>query len=132
MKKPFQIGDIKSLSFQVTEKDLAAFDSGVVHPVYATFALGRDAEWTCRQFVLEMKEDTEEGIGTFLDIKHHSPALLGEIVLIEATLQKINHHEIICSYTAKVKDRLLASGTQGQKIIQREKLISIFERLKTS
>ena len=45
-----------------------------VHPFYSTFALGRDVEWACRQFVLEMKEEDEEGIGTFLNITHKSPA----------------------------------------------------------
>ena len=67
MKSIYQIGDKVSLEFLVKDNDLAAFQGEMVHPFYSTFALGRDAEWTCRQFVLEMKESDEEGIGTFLN-----------------------------------------------------------------
>ncbi len=118
----FAPGDRKSLRFTVGEQDLAAFETGVVHQFYGTFALGRDVEWTCRQFVLEMKDEDEEGIGTFLNIKHHSPALLGEQVYIEAEVILSESHTLDCSYTVKVGDRLIASGTQGQKILKKEKL----------
>jgi len=118
----FAPGDRKSLRFTVGEQDLAAFETGVVHQFYGTFALGRDVEWTCRQFVLEMKDEDEEGIGTFLNIKHHSPALLGEQVYIEAEVILSESHTLDCYYTVKVGDRLIASGTQGQKILKKEKL----------
>jgi predicted thioesterase len=122
VKHVFAPGDRKSLRFTVGEQDLAAFETGVVHQFYGTFALGRDVEWTCRQFVLEMKDEDEEGIGTFLNIKHHSPALLGEQVYIEAEVILSESHTLDCYYTVKVGDRLIASGTQGQKILKKEKL----------
>jgi fluoroacetyl-CoA thioesterase len=126
----FEIGSQKTFSKLVEKADCASFDSGHVHPVYATFSLGRDAEWACRLFVLEMKESHEEGIGTFLNINHKSPALVGSIVEITATLKTIQRNEIICSYTAKVGDRIIAEGEQGQKIIAKEKLKKLFEGLK--
>lgn len=126
---PFQIGSTKTFTKVVTEADTATFDAGTVHPVYATFALGRDAEWACRLFVLEMKEAEEEGIGTFLKIDHASPALLGSTVVFEATLQSAIGNAVICTFTAKVGDRLIASGETGQKILRREKLNAIFEAL---
>ncbi len=130
MINPFKPGDKKQYIKKVTEQDTATFDSGEVHPVYATFALGRDAEWVCRLFVLEMKEADEEGIGTFLTVYHHSPALLNSEVIFEATVKNINVHEIICTYTAKVDERLIASGEQGQKILKKTKLERLFEQLK--
>jgi predicted thioesterase len=129
MLNPFKPGDKKYFVKKVTENDTAAFDSGQVHPVYATFALGRDAEWVCRLFVLEMKESDEEGIGTFLTVSHHSPALLHSEVTFEAVVKQINGHEIICSYTAKVGDRVIAAGEQGQKILKKEKLERLFAQL---
>ncbi|OYU96520.1 MAG: hypothetical protein CFE21_09040 [Bacteroidetes bacterium B1(2017)] len=129
MKTPFKIGDTKSIRICVQEKDTATFDSGNVHPVYATFALGRDAEWCCRLFVLEMKEDDEEGIGTFLSITHHSPALIGSNVTFTASITKLQKNEIVCQYEAKVGDRLIATGEQGQKILKKEKLESLFTNL---
>ncbi|MFN4083387.1 MAG: thioesterase family protein [Bacteroidia bacterium] len=126
----FKEGDIKKYQIVVEPKDTAAFESGEVHPVYATFALGRDAEWCCRLFVLDMKEPHEEGIGTFLSINHKSPALVGSVVDFTATVETIKGNEIICSYKAEVKGRLIAEGKQGQKIVNKEKLNNLFNSLK--
>jgi predicted thioesterase len=115
MNNLFEIGSQKTFSKTVEANDCASFESGNVHPVYATFALGRDAEWACRLFVLEMKEAHEEGIGTFLTINHKSPALVGSNVLFTATVKSIHKNEIICTYTAQVDDRIIAEGEQGQK-----------------
>jgi len=126
MKAVFEVGAQKTYEVKVQEADIAMFNSGAVHPVYATFALGRDAEWCCRLFVLEMKEEEEEGIGTFLSIEHHSPALLGSTICFTATVESIQKNEIICRYEAKVGERLVASGRQGQKILKKEKLEKLF------
>ncbi|MES2381855.1 MAG: hypothetical protein V4538_12490 [Bacteroidota bacterium] len=129
MNNPFKVGDTKQFTKIVKENDTATFDTGEVHPVYATFALGRDAEWCCRLFVLDMKETNEEGIGTFLTIQHKSPALIGSTVEFTAVVKSVIKNEIICTYTAKVGDRLIAEGEQGQKIIQKHKLDALFSSL---
>ncbi len=131
MKNPFKVGDKKSFSKIVGHADTANFDSGQVHPVYATFAVGRDAEWCCRLFVLEMKEDDEEGIGTFLSIEHQSPALENSQVIFTASVESITKNEIICCYEAKVGERLIAIGRQGQKILKKEKIERLFNSLGT-
>jgi predicted thioesterase len=129
VKDIFKTGDILEHVHLVTPDDTATFESGTVHPVYATFALARDAEWTCRQFVLEMKDDDEEGIGTFIHVAHKSPALVGEEVHFIAVVGAITGNEIICSYKAMVGYRVIAEGTTGQKILKKEKLDAIFEKL---
>ncbi|MCX6186351.1 MAG: hypothetical protein NTU43_05030 [Bacteroidetes bacterium] len=129
MKKVFKVGDFKTFSKIVLASDTANFDSGQVHPVYATFALGRDAEWCCRLFVLDMKELDEEGIGTFLSIEHQSPALENSQVDFIAKIESIEKNEIICEYEAKIGERLIAKGRQGQKILKKEKLNHIFNTL---
>ncbi len=130
MKNIFKIGDKKVFKKNVSKSDFAFFENDQVHEVYATFALGRDAEWCCRLFVLDMKEDMEEGIGSFLTIQHHSPAFENQLVEFEATVKSIIKNEIICTYEARVNGRLIASGEQGQKIVQKEKLKHLFESLK--
>lgn len=131
MKNPFNPGDHKQLTFQVTADKLARFETGVVHEVYGTFALGQDAEWTCRQFVLDMKEEGEEGIGTFLTVDHVSPAPLGCEVVITATLEEVKGKEVICLYEAHHQDRLLAKGRTGQKIINKARFDAYLDTLKT-
>ncbi len=131
MKTIFKEGDLKTFDVLVSTGDTASFDSGSVHPVYATFALGRDAEWCCRLFVLEMKEEDEEGIGTFLHVEHLSPALAGSLVRFSANIKSIQGNAIICSYEARVGERLIARGETGQKILKKEKFERIFGELKS-
>lgn len=130
VKSIFKVGDTKHYERTVTESDVATFDSGNVHPVYATFALTRDAEWSSRLFVLEMKEEHEEGIGTFVNIKHISPAFVGDVVKFEAVIDELQGNEINCSIKAYCGNRLIAEGRTGQKILLKEKIEEIFERLK--
>jgi fluoroacetyl-CoA thioesterase len=130
MKQIYKTGDIKIFSKKIEKEDVAAFDSGEVHPVYATFALARDAEWAGRLFVLDMKDDDEEGIGTIITVRHNSPALIGEEVIFESKIIKIDGNEIISTYDAKIGDRLIADGMQGQKILKKTKIEKIFSELK--
>lgn len=128
MKEIFKPGDIKTYTHTVTTNDVAAFHGEVVHQVCSTFALARDIEWTTRQFVLEMRDADEEGIGTFLSIEHKAPAFVDETLFIEAAIENINGHELICSYIARVEDRIIAIGKTGQKILKREKLKQLFSK----
>ncbi|MFY0671887.1 MAG: hypothetical protein JXQ87_00700 [Bacteroidia bacterium] len=127
---PFKIGDIKEHFHTVSKEDLATFRTGKVHNVYSTFAVGRDAEWCCRLFVLEMKENDEQGIGTFLNISHRSPALLGSKVRFEAILTEVVRNNVICKFRAYVGNRIIAEGEQGQKILKKERIEQLFDSLK--
>lgn len=127
MKDIFRPGDIKVYEKVVEATDTAAFHGEQVHPVCATFALARDIEWASRLFVLDMREPHEEGVGTFLSIQHRGPARIGETLRIEAKLKSLHKNELICSYEARVGDRLVATGETGQKVLHRERLASLFE-----
>ncbi|GAA4428140.1 hypothetical protein GCM10023188_12090 [Pontibacter saemangeumensis] len=122
MLKP---GDTRIYRKQVTAADFAVFENGLVHPVCSTFSLAQAAEWAGRLFVLELKEEDEEGIGTFLSINHIAPAFEGEALEVRATLEKIEGQEVICSFLARVGERLVATGETGQKILKKEKLARI-------
>ena len=129
MINPFKIGDMQTYMHVVTEADTARFAAGEVHPVYATFALARDAEWSGRLFILEMKEADEEGIGTSLTIEHLSPAGIGTEVRFESVLTGVKDNNISTSFTAFAGRRILATGTQKQKIVLKEKLQRLFNGL---
>lgn len=130
MKGKIKVGDKKFFQRIVMQEDLAQFESGgIVHPLYSTFALGRDAEWVCRLFVLEEKEEDEEGIGVSLDIQHVSPAPLGSQVEFEAELVEFTANLIVCIYQASVKGRVVAKGSQTQRILKRAKIQSIISNI---
>lgn len=119
MRLPFGPGAQRRYLTQVTPDKVAQFQGQVVHSYYATFALGQDAEWACRQFVLEMKEEGEEGIGTYLDIHHLAPVPVGAEVEIIATLLWVRERAIHCAYEVFWEGRRVAYGEQTQKIIQK-------------
>ena len=127
MKNSVKIGDAREYKRVVVPEDAAAFHGKVVHPVCATFSLARDIEWTSRQFVLDMRDDDEEGIGTFLSIDHRGPAFIGEEICYIAVVEQLKDHELICSFEARVNNRLVASGRTGQKILKREKIERLFK-----
>lgn len=79
--------------------------------------------------MLEMKDEDEEGIGTFLNIEHKSPAMLGEEVTFTATVIKLEKNIIDCSYIAQIGERIIAIGTQGQKILKKDQLDSLKAQL---
>ncbi|MEO6166427.1 MAG: hypothetical protein ABIO46_13500 [Chitinophagales bacterium] len=130
MRNIFSTGDQKIFKKIVTEADTAAFFHNMVHPVYSTFSIARDAEWSGRLFVLELREDDEEGIGTSISVNHHAPAFPGEEVTFISTLKEIRKHEIITTFEAAVGNRLIATGEQGQKIFKLGKLEKLFSSAK--
>jgi fluoroacetyl-CoA thioesterase len=122
VKNIFKTGDQKHYAVCVTEGDCAAFHGELLHPVYATFALARDFEWSSRLFFLEMKEADEEGVGTMLSIEHKSMARVGDEVVITATVEQIDGNELICTIEATCNNQLVAVGKTGQKMLKKEKL----------
>lgn len=128
MKAIFKPGDIKQYRLRVAEADCAAFHGEVVHPVYATFALARDFEWSSRLFFLEMKDDDEEGVGTMLSIEHKGMARVGDEVLITATVESLKETELICTIEATCQGRVIAAGKTGQKMLKKEKLYRLMNR----
>lgn len=128
MKNIFKKGDQKIYKTIVQPSDQAAFHGEVLHAVCSTFALARDMEWTSRLFFIEMKEADEEGVGTFLQITHRSPAFVGEELTITATVDYISGNELMCDIVVMQKDKLIATGKTGQRMLKKEKLNAIFTR----
>ena len=129
MKNIFKPGDIKTHTYTVKPSDVAGFESGVVHPVCSTFALAREMEWVGRLFVLELKEEDEEGIGTMVHIEHKSPALVGNQLTLQATIHKLEKNELLCGVVVKCGDRVIAEGSTGQKVLPKQKISKIFSSL---
>lgn len=122
MLKP---GDTRVYIKFVTAADFARFEDGLVHAVCSTFSLAQAAEWAGRLFVLDMKAEDEEGIGTHLVINHKLPAFEGDQVVITATLQELVGSKVVCSFEARVGERLVADGETGQKVLKKEKLANV-------
>jgi fluoroacetyl-CoA thioesterase len=128
MKQLFKPGDKKVYKKTVMSTDVATFHGEVLHAVCSTFSLARDFEWSSRLFFIEMKEEDEEGVGTFLSIAHKSPAFVGEEIIFAATVVKVEENELTCMIEARTANRLIATGTTGQKMLKKERLMKLFTR----
>lgn len=130
MTNPFQPGDVQMYELTVRPQDFAVLNGKLIHPVLSTFALGQALEWTSRQFVEQMLEAGEEGIGTYLSVEHRAPAFEGETVEFQAIFEELNGTELICRVEARVGERLVASGRTGQRIVSSERLQARFAALR--
>jgi predicted thioesterase len=127
MKRIFNIGDRKYHSYCVKAEDVAAFQNEVVHPVCSTYVLAREMEWAGRLFVLDLREDHEEGIGTRVLIEHIAPAFPGEELTLRAEVTAWEGNELICSVLVTGRDgREIARGETGQKIMDRARINRLF------
>jgi fluoroacetyl-CoA thioesterase len=129
MKARLKIGDKRSFVHKVCKQDIATFESGNVHQVCSTFALAKYIEWTSRIFVIDIKNEDEEGIGTMIHIDHISPAFIDQEVNFEATVGSIESNELICKVIVSTTDRLIASAKTGQKLLKKNKIKEIFSSL---
>lgn len=129
MKNPFHVGAVKLHNYVVKESDIARFETGEVHAVFSTFALTREAEWSGRLFVLDMKESDEEGIGTFISVEHLHPAAIGAHIVFKAHLTQVNKNEICNNFEAFWGEICIAKGSQKQKILKKTKLQELMKRI---
>lgn len=129
MKKRLAIGAKRTFTHTVIGEDVATFDSGTVHKVCSTFALAKFIEWTSRLFIIDIKQEDEEGIGTMISINHKSPALINEELLLEASVISINNHELICEVVVSSNQRIIAIAKTGQKLIKKDRIKEIFSSL---
>ena len=121
MKKGLNKGDIIQYKREVMEDDVAAFHGEVVHSVYSTFAMARDAEYCTRQFILSIIGEDEEGIGTSLAINHLNSAFVGDLVIFTGEVISFEHGRLLCKWKAEVDGRSIAKGETGQKLLKKEK-----------
>jgi predicted thioesterase len=94
---------------------------------YATPAMIRDIEYTCRDLIMEHAEPGEDSVGMEVGIRHLAPTLMGMTVEITVHVAAVDGRKV--SFDVKVKDELddVGAGTHTRFIIDKAKT---FERLK--
>ncbi len=90
------------------EKDSTIGFMGEEFRVYATPAMARDIEVTCRDLVFEHLDDGEDTVGVRIEVDHLGASLLGSWVDITATIVDIDGRRV--TLEAEVKDPLDVVG----------------------
>ena len=134
MKSALQVGNTAEVVVTVTEDMCPAFDDVVVHRVYSTWSLAHHMELAARKVLSPHLEPHEEGIGSKLSIDHLAPTPLGHQVRVVARAVELDATTLVCDLEAfhlrpaHADERLVARGTQVQRILPRSKLLSLIER----
>ncbi len=83
--RPVPAGYEARVEVLVTEAMLVDFEElGRVHPLYATYSLAKHIEEASRKVILPFLEPGEEGVGSYVSVRHRAPALLGMRVTVVA------------------------------------------------
>jgi fluoroacetyl-CoA thioesterase len=94
---------------------------------YATPAMIRDIEYTCRDLIMEHADPGEDSVGMEVAVKHLAPTLLGMTVEIAVRVLTVDGRKV--SFDVAVKDELdnVGAGTHTRFVVDKAKT---FERLK--
>jgi fluoroacetyl-CoA thioesterase len=76
--------------------------------VYATPSMVRDLEMTCRDFLYDYLEESEDSVGARVEIDHLGPTLLGMWVEVTATVVDIDGRRI--TFEVEVRDAVETVG----------------------
>ncbi|MDE2228727.1 MAG: LysR family transcriptional regulator [Alphaproteobacteria bacterium] len=95
--------------------------------VYATPALVRDIEHTCRDGLLKHLDAGEDSVGARIELDHLAPTLLGMAVDIRATVTGLKGRLVTLEIVARDPLDQIARGKHVRFVVDTEKTI---ERLK--
>ncbi|WP_404346488.1 thioesterase [Sutcliffiella horikoshii] len=125
MKPELTLGTKHSIQITVTNEMFAQFEGELVHPVYSTAMMVYHMEWVSRQIILRVLEETEEGMGAEVKVKHLAPAKEGTILTLEATVVGLKKNFIITKVLIFSEDRVVGEGEVTQVILQKSKIKSM-------
>ena len=128
MRRGLEVGTQAECTVEVTDAMCPDFDGVVVHRVYATWSLGHQMELAARRVLVPYLEAHEEGMGTHLSVDHLSPAPVGCCVRVVAEATEVTEDRLVCSVRAYDGDRLVARGSQVQRVLPKSVIQGIIEK----
>ena len=94
-------GFTQTLEVTVTDEMTVDFaELGRVHPVYATYWLGKHFEEAGRKLILPFLDEGEGGIGSQVEVRHTASALPGMAVRVTASLDRVEGRRVYASLRA--------------------------------
>ena len=114
-----QIGLSSEKEMIVTESDLASVSGNIGAEVLSTHCLVLLMELAARQVVEGLIPEDKITLGTRVDIRHFSAALVGSKVRAVARLIAVEHHRLHFHVAAYDEVEKLAEGENEQVIVSR-------------
>lgn len=126
MKESLQPGLSKVCRIVVGEDRTISF-MGEQGRVYATPALCRDIEHTCREALLDHLQAGEDSVGLEIMVRHTAPTLPGMEVEITATVTAVEGRKVSFEVAAKDEIEPIGGGKHVRFVVEKAKT---FERLR--
>ncbi len=111
----------------VVDRDRTIGFMGEEGRVYATPALLRDIETTCRDVLLEHLDPDEDTVGTRVELDHIAPTLAGMWVDVTVTVAELNARAVTLEIVARDPLDTICKARHGRFIVSVSKTV---ERLK--
>lgn len=126
MKPGLRPGATAELDVRVDESMVAHFDSlGLVHPVYATWAMVRHMEEASRRLILPYLEPDEDAVGWSVEVVHLAPTPVGMRVRVRATLERLERRRVYTRVEAFNERTKVGQGRHVQALVHRGWLESV-------
>jgi len=116
MKQSFRAGLSKVTRIVVDRERTIGF-MGEEGRVYATPALVRDIEHTCRDLLMEHADAGEDSVGMEISVRHLAPTLMGMEVEITATVSAIENRKATFDVSAKDELEPIGGGTHTRFVV---------------
>ncbi len=127
MKPGLRPGEATELEVWVDETMVARFDTlGLVHPVYATWAMVRHMEEASRRLILPYLEPHEDAVGWAVEVVHLAPTPVGMQVVVRATLEKVEGRKVYTRVEAFNRHKKVGEGRHVQALVPRGWLESAY------
>jgi predicted thioesterase len=127
MKPGLQPGATGEVTIVVTQAMLAWFEElGIIHPVYATWAMVRHMELASRKVILPFLEAGEDAVGHSVNVTHFAPSPLGARITVRATLTGVEGNRIYCRVEAFNGKEQIGAGETVQVLLPRAQLTQRF------
>ena len=116
MKQSFRAGLSKVTRIVVDRERTIGF-MGEEGRVYATPALVRDIEHTCRDLLMEHADAGEDSVGMEISLRHLAPTLMGMEVEITATVSAVENRKVTFDVSAKDDIEPIGGGTHTRFVV---------------
>lgn len=125
MKDSLVAGITTTRTFDV-DRDRCIGFMGDEGRVYATPYMIRDIEQTCRDFLLEHIDDSEDSVGTHVDVYHTGATVEGDKVEVTITVTEVKGRAVTMDVAVKDSLEDVGKGTHSRFVVDKQKT---FERL---
>jgi fluoroacetyl-CoA thioesterase len=123
MAKEVPIGARAEVVNKVEHRHTLAAITPDLPPVLATPWMIAWMEHACYQAQLPYCEDGETTVGTAIHVDHRAPTTIGQTVIAEAVLEKVDGRFFIYRVTARNAQQPIGSGTVHRAVVNVKKFM---------